>query len=147
MTDLHYLTITEVIQGIKNGDFSATDVTTAIIERIHEHDGRLLSYARTMEQDALETAQRLDDERSSGKPSGALHGVPIAIKDLLNTRGIPTASGTKVMADYIPDEDATVVTRLKEAGAVIVGKTQLTEGAWSTHHPDIHPPVNPWHHE
>jgi amidase len=147
VTDLHYLTITDLIQSIKSGERSAVEVTTAIFERIHEHDSTLKSYARLMEQEAIETAQRLDDDRAAGKPLGALHGVPVAIKDLLNTRGVRTASGTKVMADYIPEEDATVVTRLKEAGAVIVGKTQMTEGAWSSHHPDIPAPLNPWNHE
>jgi len=147
MTELHYLTIAEVVNGLKSGELSAVEVTSTIIQRIHDHDGTLLSYARLMEEDALKTAQQLDDDRAAGKPMGMLHGVPIAIKDLLNTHGIRTASGTKVMADYIPDEDATVVKLLKEAGAVIVGKTQMTEGAWSTHHPDIPPPVNPWNHD
>ncbi len=147
MTDLHYLTMTELIQRQKNSELSALDVTKVIFERIHEHDGRLKSFARLMEQDALETAGKLDDDRAAGKSLGLLHGVPVAVKDLLNTRGTRTASGTKVMADYVPDEDATVVTRLKEAGAIIVGKTQLTEGAWSTHHPEISPPVNPWHQD
>ncbi|PWG73300.1 Asp-tRNA(Asn)/Glu-tRNA(Gln) amidotransferase GatCAB subunit A, partial [Enterococcus hirae] len=73
-----------------------------------------------------------------------LHGVPVAVKDLLHTRGVPTASGTMVMKDFVPDQDATVVTRLKEAGAGIVGKTQLTEGAFGAHHPEIEAPVNPW---
>jgi len=93
---------------------------------------------------ALATAERLDRERAEGRPLGALHGVPVAVKDLLFTRGIATASGTKVMEDFVPDEDATVVTRLKEAGAVIIGKTQLTEGAFGVHHPDIEAPRNPW---
>jgi len=66
------------------------------------------------------------------------------VKDLLNTRGVVTAAGTLVMKDFVPDQDATVVARLKAAGAVIVGKTQLTEGAFGAHHPEIEAPLNPW---
>jgi len=70
--------------------------------------------------------------------------VPIALKDLLWTRGVKTTCGTKVLANWIPDEDSTTVTRLKEAGAVVVGKVKLTEGAFSDHHPEIDPPRNVW---
>ena len=94
--------------------------------------------------DALARAEALDEARAAGEMLGPLHGVPIALKDLLYTKGLPTASGTRVMADFVPEEDATVVTRLKAAGAVVIGKTQLTEGAYGVHHPDIIDPVNPW---
>ena len=81
---------------------------------------------------------------SQGDALGPLHGVPIAIKDLLFTKDAVTASGTEVMKDFRADFDATVVTRLREAGAVIIGKTQLTEGAYGSHHPSIKAPLNPW---
>ena len=70
--------------------------------------------------------------------------MPIALKDLLWTRGVKTTCGTKVLANWVPDEDSTTVTRLKEAGAVIVGKVKLTEGAFSDHHPEVDPPRNVW---
>jgi amidase len=73
-----------------------------------------------------------------------LHGVPIAVKDLCHTAGIVTAAGMVIHKDFVPERDATVVSRLKAAGAVLLGKLQLTEGAFSTHHPSIKPPVNPW---
>jgi amidase len=144
MTDLHYLTLSELARRIKSGELSAVEVTEACLARIHRLDGRLHSFARVLDDQALATAERLDRERREGMPLHPLHGIPVAIKDLLYTRGIPTASGTRVMKDFVPDEDATVVARLKRAGAVIVGKTQLTEGAFGAHHPEIAAPVNPW---
>lgn len=144
MSDLHYLTLSEVSARIKSGELSATRVTAACLERIRACEPQLHSYALVLEDQAMATAERLDRERQEGKPLHPLHGVPVAVKDLLYTRGVPTAAGTTVMRDFIPDQDATVVTRLKEAGAVIVGKTQLTEGAFGAHHPEITPPVNPW---
>jgi len=144
MDELHYLTLSEVCHRTKSGELSARTVTETILERIHREDVSLRSYARLMEDQALLQADQLDADRAAGKPLGLLHGVPVAVKDLLDTQGVITACGTTVMADRCPDRDATVVTRLREAGAVIVGKTQLTEGAWSTHHPHISPPLNPW---
>ena len=89
-------------------------------------------------------AEALDAAHGRGEPLGALHGVPIAVKDLLYLPGFPTASGTRVMQNFDPGYMATVVARLEAAGAVIIGKTQLTEGAFGNHHPDIEPPKNPW---
>lgn len=144
MTELYYRSLTDVCQRIKSGEVSAVQLTRSCLERIRQLDPELHGYARVMEDQALATAERLDRERQQGQPLQPLHGVPIAVKDLLNTRGVVTASGTVVMKDYVPDDDATVVTRLKEAGAVIVGKTQLTEGAFGAHHPEIEAPLNPW---
>jgi amidase len=144
LSDLHYATLTDVCARMKSGELSARQVTETMLERIEAVDGELKSYVKVLPDQARATADRLDKDRIDGKPLGALHGVPIALKDLLYTRGIATASGTMVMQDYIPDEDATVVTRLKEAGAVIIGKTQLTEGAFGVHHPLVDPPKNPW---
>jgi amidase len=97
-----------------------------------------------MTSSALEQAHAADKEIAAGKVRGPLHGVPIAVKDLCWTRDAPTAAGMKIYRDNRPGEDATVVSRLKEAGAVILGKLQLTEGAYADHHPDIDPPRNPW---
>ncbi len=141
---LHYATLTDVCQRMKSGELSSVQVTEHLLERIGSLDADLQSYARTMPGDALLVAERLDARRRDGMPLGPLHGVPIAVKDLLNTKGTITASGTRVMAEYVPESDATVVDLLRRAGAVIVGKTQLTEGAFSAHHPDIDPPKNPW---
>jgi amidase len=144
MTDLHYLSLAGVCRRMKSGELSASAVTEAILARIEALDSNLNSFATVMADEARAVAARLDQDRADGKPLGALHGVPVAVKDLFDTRGVVTASGTRVMGEWVPDEDATVVRRLKDAGAVIVGKTQLTEGAYGTHHPDVDPPKNPW---
>jgi amidase len=144
VNDIHYLSLSDVGRRIKSGELTAVQVTETLLARIAALEPRLHSYARVLADQALATAARLDRERAAGKPLGPLHGIPVAVKDLLNTRGVVTASGTTVMSAYIPDEDATVVARLKQAGAVIIGKTQLTEGAFAVHHPAIEPPRNPW---
>lgn len=144
MNDLHYQSLSDVCRRIKSGELTARAVTEHMLARIESVDPGLGAYVTVTAKDALATADRLDKERHDGKPLGALHGVPIALKDLLFTRGVRTTCGTRVMADWVPDEDATVVTHLKEAGAVILGKVKLTEGAYATHHPDVEPPRNPW---
>ena len=144
MSGLHYASLTDLCQRMKSGELSAAQVTENALERIEALDEKLPSFVKVLPDQARASAAQLDQDRIDGKPLGALHGVPIALKDLLNTRGIATASGTRVMRDYVPDQDASVVTRLKEAGAVIIGKTQLTEGAFGAHHPDVDPPKNPW---
>ncbi len=144
MNDLHYLSLTEVSHRIKSGELTATRVTEACLARIRALEPQLHAYALVLEEQALASAERLDRERHEGRPLRPLHGVPVAIKDLCYLRGVPNAAGTRVMQDFVPEFDAPVVARLKAAGAVIVGKTQLTEGAFGAHHPDITAPVNPW---
>ncbi|MFV2090336.1 MAG: amidase [Pseudomonadales bacterium] len=144
MTELHYASLGDVCARIKSGETTSVQVTETLLERIGRLEGELHAYAMVLADEALETAARLDKARADGQPLGLLHGVPVALKDLLFTKGLATASGTRVMADFIPDEDATVVARLREAGAVVIGKTQLTEGAYGVHHPDIEAPKNPW---
>ncbi len=147
MTELHYESLSTICARIKSGELNAMQVTESALARIDTLEGELRAYAKVLADSAHATAERLDRERREGQPLGALHGVPIAVKDLLYTRGIATASGTTVMADFVPEEDATVVERLKAAGAVLIGKTQLTEGAYGVHHPDIAAPRNPWNHD
>ena len=89
-------------------------------------------------------AKQADAEIGRGTIRSPLHGVPIAVKDLCHTKGIPTAAGMAIYKDYRPERDATVVTRLREAGAVLLEKLQMTEGAFAQHHPSIDAPVNPW---
>ncbi len=147
MADIHYLTLSDVCRRMKSGELTSLHVTQTLLERISELDIELRSFVGVLSEAALASAERCDKDRHEGKPLGPLHGVPVAVKDLLFTRGIATASGTKVMENFVPDEDATVITRLKDAGAVIIGKTQLTEGAFGAHHPEVDPPRNPWNPE
>ena len=144
MTSLHYNSLADTCRRIKSGELSSIQVTEALLARIEALEGELRAFAMVTAEEALKAAEAQDRKRRSGAPLGLLHGVPVAVKDLLQTAGLATASGTRVMADFVPERDATVVRRLRDAGAVIIGKTQLTEGAFSTHHPQIEPPRNPW---
>lgn len=143
-TDLHYLGLVEVGQQIHAKKLSSVEVTKAMIERIGRLDGKLKSYAYIMADSALVEAASAEKEIVSGKIRGPLHGVPVAVKDLCWAKGAPAAHGMTIHSDYRPSEDATVVARLKNAGAVILGKLQQTEGAYADHHPKIDPPKNPW---
>lgn len=142
--DLCYLGLVDVGQHIRTRQLSSVEVTRAILERISIRDGRLGSYATLTPELALQAAAGADREIDSGRRRGALHGVPIAVKDLCNTEGIVTAAGMSIYRDFVPQRNATVVSRLEAAGAVLLGKLQMTEGAFSAHHPSIDPPVNPW---
>lgn len=144
MTELHYQSLSEVCRQIKSGALDSVDVTAHQLARISQLEPELNSFAMVLDDEAMKDARALDAKRADGAPLGPLHGVPIAIKDLLFTKGLVTASGTQVMADFVPEYDATVVMRLREAGAVIIGKTQLTEGAFGAHHPAIECPRNPY---
>jgi amidase len=142
--DLHYFGLVEVGQRIAKREISSVEATKAQLDRIARLDGGLKSYAHLMAASALQQAEAADAEIAAGKARGPLHGVPIAVKDLCWTQDAPTAAGMTIYRDNRPSEDATVVSRLKAAGAVILGKLQLTEGAYADHHPQIAPPRNPW---
>ncbi|WP_349644967.1 amidase [Bradyrhizobium manausense] len=145
MTDaLHYLELTDLAARLKTRELSSLDVTRSQLDRINAIDSELGSYVHVMAETAITEAKAADAELARGKYRGPLHGVPIALKDLIWTKGVPTAAGTTLHRDFRPHEDATVVRRLKDAGAVVLGKVQLTEGAYSDHHPSVTPPKNPW---
>lgn len=143
-TALHYLQLAEVAALIQNRDVSSRQVTQAQLDRIAALDGELHSYAIVMADAALAQADVADAETAAGHSRGPLHGVPIAIKDLCQIKGFPTGAGMTVHRHVVADEDATVVRRLKAGGAVLLGKPQLTEGAYSDHHPSVISPQNPW---
>ena len=143
-SDLHYSELVEIGRLVQKRELSSVAATQAQLDRIGQLDGQLKSYAYVMTTSALEQARAADQEIAAGKVRGPLHGVPIAVKDLCWTKDAPTAAGMKIYRDNRPREDATVVIKLKEAGAVILGKLQLTEGAYADHHPEVDPPRNPW---
>ena len=143
-SDLHYLSLDEVARRLKARKLSSVEATKAILDRIDMLDPRLKAYATVTRERALADAKARDDETAAGKSRGPLHGVPIAVKDLCNTEGVPTAGGMAIHRGNVPVKDATVVARLKQAGAVILGKLQMTEGAFGAHHPSIPAPLNPW---
>jgi amidase len=145
-TAIHYWTLTELSDALRRREVSSVEVTSALLRRIAALDSQYCSYATVMADAALAQARAADEDIGKGQWRGPLHGVPIAVKDLCFTRNAPTAAGTAILKDWVPDYDATVITRLNEAGAVTLGKLQLTEGATGSHHPSIAPPRNPWNH-
>src|SRR4249920_156575 len=146
-TSLYFHTIAELAVLIQSQQVSPVEVTRALIERIAQLDGRYKSYATVMADHALEAAEVAERDIRAGAYRGPLHGIPVAVKDLCFTKGVRTMGGTRALADYVPTFDATVVARLHAAGAILLGKLNLTEGAMGGYHPDFAIPVNPWHAE
>jgi len=142
--DLHYATLSGVASLIEAREVSPVEVTRHLLDRIAALDGDLHSYVTVMEDEAMASARNAEAEILAGQYRGPLHGIPIGVKDLCHTRGVPTAGGTKVFADLVPEFDATVVAKLRAAGAVILGKLTLCEGAMGPYHPELEVPVNPW---
>jgi amidase len=141
---LHYLGLQEIAGLLKSHQLSPVDLTRHMLDRISKVDVRLKSYATISAEHALAAARAAEQEIMGGRYHGPLHGVPIAVKDLFYTKGTRTMGGMKVFRDFVPDYDGTVVSKLREAGAVILGKLNLTEGAMTGYHPDFDVPVNPW---
>ncbi len=144
---LHFKTITELSKLIQSKQVSPGEVTRAILDRIGELDSRYKTYATLTADHAMDAARRAEQEIATGRYLGPLHGVPIAVKDLCFTAGVRTMGGCKVLADHVPSFDSTVVVKLESAGAVILGKLNLTEGAMGGYNPDFDIPLNPWNPE
>lgn len=142
--DLHYARISDIAGLIERRELSPVELTQHMLERISALDSQLNGYQTVMAQQAMEAAAKAESEIVSGRYRGALHGIPVAVKDLCFTRGVPTRGGLAVLRDFVPDYDATVVQRLEAAGAILLGKLNLTEGAMAGYHSDFKIPVNPW---
>lgn len=134
--------------AIRAGDFTATDAVNAYLRRIDAVDGDIKSYITVCREEALGAASDADAARQRGDAAAVnspLFGVPIAVKDQFNTAGILTSNGSRAYADNVPDADATVVARLKAAGAILLGKLNLSELAMGgTAEPPYGTPQNPW---
>ena len=144
---IHYKTITEIAGSIRSGQLSPVEITQSVLDRINALDGHLKSYATLMADHALLGARRAEREIANGNYRGPLHGIPIAVKDLCFTSGVRTMGGSKVYADHVPGFDSTVVARLESAGAVLLGKLNLTEGAMGGYNPEFQIPLNPWNQD
>lgn len=142
--DLAYATIEEIAPRIAAGELSPIELTRAQLERIERLNPTLKAYITLTADSALAEAQTAEAAIAAGDYRGPLHGVPVAVKDLCYTAGVATAGGTTVRRDFTPDADGTVVARLRAAGAVILGKLTLSEGAMGGYHPDLPIPINPW---
>ena len=143
-SDLAFMGLLEVGAAIKTRKVSSVEATRAMFDCIAAIDSKLFSYCFLMRDTAEAEAKQADAEIGKGQHKGPLHGVPIAVKDLCDAKGVVTAAGMpRINGKNVASKDSTVVARFRAAGAVILGKLQLTEGAVAHHHPDVKVPINP----
>ena len=141
-----HLTLEDAAALVRDRRVTPAELTEACLARIEAVEPRLNAFVTVTADVARTQAREAGDEIAAGRYRGPLHGIPVAVKDLFATRGIRTTAGSRILADWIPDEDATVVRRLREAGAVLLGKLGLHEFAYGVssvnpHFGDVH---NPW---
>ena len=143
--DLLHETVTGLAPLIESGQVSPVEVTQAYLERIEKLNDQLNAYITVCGEEALASAQEAETQIRGGGYRGPLHGIPIGLKDQFFTKGIRTTIGSRLYADLVPDEDATIVARLKVAGSILLGKQNLAEFAMGGTR--VHPygtPRNPW---
>lgn len=151
-TELAFATITEIARLFRSGKLSPVQLTELVLARIERINPKLNAYITVTAELARAQAKRAEAElsiqgrRKTRTDRGLLHGIPVSLKDNICTEGIRTTAGSKILRDYVPERDARVVTRLKQAGAVLLGKTNLHEFAYgvTTNNPHYGPARNPW---
>jgi aspartyl-tRNA(Asn)/glutamyl-tRNA(Gln) amidotransferase subunit A len=138
--------VVEIAEQVRRGEVSAERVTTAALDRIEAKNGALNAFLHVARDEALAQARAVDAKRARGEALGAMAGVPVAVKDAICTRGMPSTAGSKILAGYLPPYDATVIQRLRAADAVLVGKTNMDEFAMgsSNENSAFGPVRNPW---
>lgn len=146
MSSPAFTTLAEASEAIRKKTISPVELTRACLDRIHELNPLINAFITVTAEHALGQARILESELAQGKSRGPMHGIPIAIKDLADTAGIPTTAASAVFANRIPTEDADVVCSLKNAGAVLLGKLNLHEFAYGGTSDVTHfgPVRNPW---
>ncbi|MCI0664886.1 MAG: hypothetical protein L0220_27800, partial [Acidobacteria bacterium] len=144
--DPNFGTAAQAVQAIRRGEISSRELTAHVIERIKKHNPKLNLFVTLLEEQALEKAKQADEMLAKKKAAGPLHGLPVVIKDTYATAGVRTTSGSKIFEQYVPKEDAVVVARLKAAGAIIIGKTNVPEFAsdWQSFNQVAGTSNNPW---
>ena len=144
--DIVFATASQLAQMIKNKEVSAVEVLNAHLEQIAQNNGRINAVVTLNKEKAIQKAQEADEAIARGENWGVLHGVPITIKDLIETAGITTTAGYTPLKNYVPQHDATTVARLKAAGAIILGKTNVPQfgGDYQTNNPVFGRTNNPW---
>ncbi len=143
--DLPFLTVAELSRLIESREVSPVEVAQAYLDRIDELDFKFNAYLTVSRREALAGAQEAEQAIARGGYRGPMHGIPVAVKDQFWTKGIRTTGGARILADFVPGEDATVIANLKRAGAVLLGKTNMTEFAMGAGFERFSPPRNPWH--
>jgi aspartyl-tRNA(Asn)/glutamyl-tRNA(Gln) amidotransferase subunit A len=145
-TELCYLSIREAGALLKSGQLSPVELTRAFLDRIAQLDGKLQSYISVLHDQAMATARTVEAELLRGDYRGPLHGIPIALKDLYDTKGIRTTASSRVLARRVPTEDATTTARLAAAGSILLGKLAMHEFALGGPDPSCGFPLarNPW---
>lgn len=146
MKALHDLTIVEAGERLRSGEMTAVELLDAVLDRAHKTEAQLHAYLTIDRAGATAAAERADADLAAGNDLGPLHGMPFALKDNMCTRGVETTASSQILAGYLPPYDATVVEKLRDAGAVLVGKTNLDEFAMgsSTENSAYGPSFNPW---
>ena len=144
--ELYELGIAEAKEGLAKGDFSSVELTQAIIDRVRAKDGEIGAYLTFDEEGALAAAREADKDLVGGNGLKGLLGIPIAIKDLINVKGQPCTCASKILEGYVSPYDATVIAKLKAAGAVCAGRVNMDEFAMgsSTENSGFHPTRNPY---
>ena len=139
-----FASVGELSKLIASREVSPVEVTQAYLDRIDAVDFKFNSYLTISRKEAIQAAQDAERSISSGNYLGPMHGIPVAVKDQIWTKGIRTTAGSRFFADFIPNEDATVISNLKKSGAVLLGKTNLTEFAIGAGFQRYNVPRNPW---
>jgi aspartyl-tRNA(Asn)/glutamyl-tRNA(Gln) amidotransferase subunit A len=144
--DLRELTLAEAASLVRRKKVSPVELAEGYLRRIEALNPKLNAYITVAADEAMRSARQAEDDVARGLDLGPLHGVPLAIKDLFATRGLRTTAGSKILADWVPEEDAHVVTRLRQAGAFLLGKLNMHEWAAgaTTINPHFGPTTNPW---
>ena len=145
--DIPYLSASELSRLIESREVSPVEATEAYIDRIDELDFKFNAYLTVSRREAMEAAREAERAIASGEYLGPMHGIPVAVKDQFWSKGIRSTGGSRILADFVPEEDATVIANLKKAGAILLGKTNLTEFDITGFSHRFSTPRNPWNLE